>query len=347
MDILNSLCRQFDECKVQVAKGLQSNGIILERLIDRITNLDSQESICQLLWCVTSILECVTVLSQDSESIINHVIVAMEKVPRSDGASFHEAACGTLANLAMLPTNHTLMNTLGVVSILCEEIHSFEHSEYVQSAACMALANLSSSLGIRAALLAEDGVNALLLSMKSAPDNVSVQCEAMRALNGLSLESPKSFTLGVHIIISTFICHSDDKYIQKVACSILRRLSVNDKCRATMITSRGMFETLIQIQKLTVTNVQIQTDIICLLGNLSFEESAISAILNRGFLLAIVKAMDLHSSCVELLESACDVFWRVASYSPEAKIQVCSDGGLQCIAKVRGSIYCTHFHFFS
>lgn len=327
IDTLNCLCQQFDDSKLQVANNFVTNTIILERLIDRSTCIESQELICQLLWCVTSITESVSVLSSNSESIMKNIILVMEEVPRSDDtALLHESTCGILANLAMLEANYALMEKLGVISLICEEIYAFDHSEYVLSAACTALANLLVSAEIRAVLLAEDGVTALLFSMKSAPDNLEVQCEAMRALNKLT-ESPKAFASGINIIISTIICYSDNKCIQRIGCSIINKLSVNEKCRVSLIGSR-VFDALIQIQKLNVPSKSIQNDIISLLRNLSFEESVIPTILNRGFVEMSVKALEAHSSYAELQENGCDLFWKLASFSHEAKLQICSNRGV-------------------
>lgn len=334
MDIVNCLCRQFDDSKLEVAKSLISNGHLLEKLTDTSTNLESKELVCQLLWCVTSIIESVSILSPNSESIINHINVVMEEVPPSeDTASFHESICGILANLAMLASNHVLMGKLGVVSIICEEIYAFGHSEYVLLAACTTLANLSVSSDTRTLLLTEDGVTAILFSMKNVPDSLDVQCEAMRALNKLA-ESPIACAAGVNTIISTIICYSDSKYIQKVGCSILSRISVNEKCRVALTASRGFFDTLIQIQKVNAADKLIQNDIISLMRNLSFEQSILPFIMNRGFVQSTLHAMEAHSDYAELQENGCDLLWKLSSFSSEAKIQICSDGGLQCIVKV-------------
>ncbi|KAL7520391.1 hypothetical protein ACHAWX_005118 [Stephanocyclus meneghinianus] len=334
MHTLNFLCQKEDESKLEVAQYLSNNKAILEMLKSKTTTLESRHLIMELLWCITSVLASVSILSEDNLSIAMEVMVAVEEVPRSrNTASFHESACGVLANFAMLEKNHVKMNDVGAVHFLCEEIYAFASSEYVQIASCTAIANLSTSL--KKSLLVEDGVNALFFSMKSAPDNLAVQSEALRALLSLCQESPAAFASGIDIILSSFHCHSNVKYIQQVTCSILCKLSTNEKCRVSMIRSWGTFDSIIKIQKLNSTDESIQTTAICLLRNLTFEKSIIPIILNRGFVQVILKAMDSYPNSAQLQENACHVFLILASFSSEAKVQICSDGGLHRMVKVR------------
>jgi hypothetical protein len=101
-----------------------------------------------------------------------------------------------------------------------------------------------------------------------------------------------------------------------------------------LTASRGFFDTLIQIQKVNAADKLIQNDIISLMRNLSFEQSILPFIMNRGFVQSTLHAMEAHSDYAELQENGCDLLWKLSSFSSEAKIQICSDGGLQCIVKV-------------
>ncbi|KAL3785957.1 hypothetical protein HJC23_005666 [Cyclotella cryptica] len=331
MHTLNSLCQRSDEIKLEVAQYLTNDKAIIEKLKSKTTTIESRQIIMELLWCITSVLTSVSVLSADSQSIAMDVMIAVEDVPRSrNTASFHESACGTLANFAMLEENHIKMNDVGVVHFLCEEIFAFAFSEYVQAASCTALANLSTSLKLT--LLAEDGVNALFFSMKSSPDSVDVQSEALRALLNLCQESPAAFASGIDIIISTLYCHSNVKCIQQVTCSILCKLSTNEKCRISMIRSSGTFDAMIKIQKGNLNDESIQKNALCLLRNLAFERSIIPIILSRGFVQVILEAMDSFPNSVQLQENACHIFL-ILGFNSEAKVQICSSGGINHIVK--------------
>ena len=335
IDAINRMCQQFDDSKILVAKHIQIDSFVFDVLTNRSTSFDSKKLICNLLWCVTSIHDSVLALMEKNEFITCHVIAAMKQVPRSmQNASFHEATCGTLANLAMLSANHGIMDKTGAVGVLCQEIRAFEESEYVLSAACTALANLSVSPMIRSILSDEDGIAALLFSMKSFPNSLLIQTESFRALCGLCCQSPESFVPGINIITSAVVRHSDSRYIEKAACSILCSLSVNEECRSSIISAKDIFEILIRIQKRGTTNDIVQNDVVSLLGNLSLDESVIPVILKQGFVQTTVETMGQHQHNKELQESACYLLWKLASFSPEAKIQICSDGGIQYLVKV-------------
>ena len=335
MDTVTCLCQKFDDAKLLVAKHLLINRSLVEVLTDRSSSLASKQLICNLLWCVTSIRESISALSEKEDSITCHVIAVMKQVPRlNENASFHEATCGILANLAMLPANHVAIAKVDAVSVLYQEIQAFEQSEDVLSAACIALANFSVSPQFRTLLLDNDGIGALLFSMKSFPDSSLIQTEALKALCRFGCQSPQSVAPGINVIISAMMHHSDSRYIQKVACSILHKLSVDVRCRSIILSARGMFETLIQIQKRYTTDKTLQNDVISLLGNLSFDESIIPTVLKQGFIEATVEAMAQHQSDAELLESTCYLLWKLAIFSQEAKTQICSYGGLQYIVQV-------------
>lgn len=332
MNTLNTLCQHSDDYKLELAKALKGNRAIIEQLKNNNICLESRDLICRLVWCVTSDIKSLSLMAED-QFVAATVIQAMREVPRSEStASFHEAAIGTLANLAMIETNHVKLSQLDAVPIICEEIYVFENSDYVQSAACTALANLSNSVNIQT--LAQDEVSALFFSMKSAPDSSAVQCEAMRALNKLCDQVPAAFETGINIIISSFRYHSDVKYIQECACSILSKLSTDAKCRAKLIATWAVFDALKKIQESNPRSESIQHDALNFLRNVACESSIIPIILNRGFVQVIAQAMTSFANCEELQENACHVFWRLASFSPDAKIEICSHGGVNCIVKV-------------
>lgn len=333
LEALISVCQLSDDNKLEFAKaGRDCHASIRRVLKNESASLETRELACRLLWCVTSDRASVSALSSECH-LTKDIIAAMQILPhRKSSAPMYECACGTLANLALHPPNHRKMIELGVLTILYEAIYLYEYSEEVQLASCTAIANLSANQHIRS-VVCQGGVDALLLSMKSAPNNPDVQCEALRALHILCETSPPAFVSGLDCIIASFFRHSEIKYINQVTCSILAKLSSNEQCRKSMVMLSGTFDCLAKIMKANASKKSVQRAACTLLCNLSKDTAITPILLNRGFVPLVSNAMDAYTDSEELQESACCFYRNLASYSSEAKNEICSAGGIACVIK--------------
>lgn len=349
LDALNSLCQLSDENKREFAKaGNECHDAVIRAITGGDGDaagaaLETQELACQLFWCVTSDRAAVSVLSSNCELLLSRKIIdALKSVPRAKSSvHFYGAACGTLANLALEPNNHSKMIDLGVVPVLCEAIYIFEFSADVGAAACTALANLSASREFRKSIVAQGGIPALFAAIKSASDNVNVQSEAFRALHNLceaSSDGKRAIAADVEILVTTFIIHEGEKYIQQIMCSILCRLSSDQVCRMSMITFPGTFDALATIMKSNTKKKLVQKAACSALKNLSLEEVVIPQLISKGFDSLVIDAMDAYGDSEELQECACTFLMNMGSSSPEGSIEICSGGGIRCIVNSMQSI---------
>lgn len=340
LDALNSLCQLSDENKREFAKaGNDCHSAIIRGLASSESpSMETRELACQLFWCVTSDRTAVSVLSLNG-LLSKKIVDALKSVPRAKSSvHFYGAACGTLANLALDPNNHSKMIDLGVVPILCEAIYVYDFSVDVNSAACTALANLSASRGgdIRKCIASQGGIPALFSAMKSTSDNPNVQSEAFRALHNLcesSSDGKHDIVADLEIIITAFFRHEGVKYIQQITCSILCRLSGDEKCRKSMIMLSGTFDALAKIMKSNPQKKLVQKAACSTLRNLSTEEAVIPIFLSKGFDSLVIDAMDTFGDSEELQECACTFLMNMGSHSPEASVEICSGEGIHCIVK--------------
>lgn len=341
LDALNSLCQLSDAIKREFAQaGNDCHNAIIRGLASGggsdSPSMETRELACQLFWVVTSDRISVTALSLNG-FLSKKIIHAMKSVPHATSSvHFYGAACGTLANLALEPSNHNKMIDLGVVPILCEAIYMFNFSVDVNSAACTALANLSASRDIRKSIVAQGGIPALFSAMKSTSDNADVQSEAFRALHNLcesSAEGRHAIVADLEIIISSFFRHEAVKYIQQVTCSITSRLSADENCRPLIMTASP--RTLDALSKIMKSNPKklAQKAACSALRNLSAEESIRPTLLEDEFIPLVIHAMDAHPECEEVQECACGFLLNMGSNSPEASVEICSAEGIRCIVK--------------
>jgi len=340
LDALNSLCQLSDENKREFAKaGRDCHSAIIRGLTSGDhASLETQELACQLFWCVTSDRAAVAVLSSNSELLLlRKIIDALKSVPcAKSSVHFYSAACGTLANLALAPNNHSKMTDLGVVPILCEAIYIYHFSVDVTSAACTALANLSASRDIRKSIASQGGTPALFSAMKSNLVNVNVQSEAFRALHNLcesSSDGKQAIAADLEIIIRSFFRHEGVKYIQQITCSIFCRLSGDEICRKKMMRVPGTYDAMVKIMKSNPKKKLVQKAACSVLRNLSKEEEITPTLLSKGFDSLVIVAMDTYSDSEELQECACTFLMNIGSSSPEALVEICSGEGITCIIK--------------
>ena len=341
LDALNSLCQLTDANKREFAKaGNDCHSAIIRGLkkSDSPSILETREMACQLFWCVTSDRTAVSLLSLNNDQLLwKQIIDALKSVPRTKpSVHVYSAACGTLANLALEPSNHSKMIDLGVVPMLCEAIYVYDFSVDVNSAACTALANLSASRDIRNTITSQGGIPALFSAMKSTPVNADVQSEAFRALYNQcesSSEGKLAIVADLDIIISSFFQHEGVKYIQQITGSIICRLSSDEKCRASMIQLTGTFDALAKLMKSNTRKKMVQKAACSTLRNLSEEKAVIPVLLSKGFDSLVIDAMDSYSDTEELQENACIFLRNMASSSPEASVEICSGEGIQSIVK--------------
>ena len=336
LDALNSLCQLSDGNKLAFAKaGTDCHNAIIRGLSSESPGLETRELACELFWCVTADRSAASELSKDG-LLSKKIIVALKSVPRTKSSvHFYGAACGTLANLALDPDNHRKMIDLGVVQVLCEAIYVYDFSEDVNSAACTALANLSASRDIRNAIVSQGGTPALFSSMKSTSNNADIQSEVFRALNNLcesSSDGKQAIVADMEIIITTYFRHDGVKYIQQITCSILSRLSSDEKCRKSMIKVTQTFNALAKIMKANLSKKLVLKAACLALSNLSKEEEIIPIILSKGFSTLVIDAMYDNTDCEQLQEYACNFLMNISLASPAAYDDICSDG-IKCIVK--------------
>lgn len=342
LDALNSLCQLSDEnkhafveagndCHREIIRGLASSDASSDT-----PSPETRELACQLFWCVTSDRTAVSVLSANG-LLLKKIIDAMTSVPPANSlVHFFGAACGTLANLALEQNNHSKMIDLGVVPILCEAIYLYDSSEDVNSAACTALANLSASKEIRKIIASQGGIPALFSAMKSTSDNPDIQSEVFRALHNLcesSSDGKQAIVADLETIITAYFRHEKSKYIQQITCSIIFRLSAEEKCRKSMIVLPKTFDVLAKIMESNLRKKMVQKAACSALKNLSTEDAIIPTLLSKGFDSLVIDAMDAYSDNEELQESACTFLMNMGSNSPEALVEICSGEGLHCIVK--------------
>jgi len=338
LDALNSLCQLSDENKRGFAKaGNDCHSAVIRGLASSESpSLETRELACQLFWCVTSDRTALSLLSLNG-LLSKKIVDALKSVPRAKSSvHFYGAACGTLANLALDPNNHSKMIDLGVVPILCEAIYVYDFSVDVNSAACTALANLSASRDIRKFIASQGGIPALFSAMQSTSDDPSVQSEAFGALHNLcesSSDGKHDIVADLDIIITAFFRHEEVKYIQQITCSILCRLSGDQKCRKSMIMLSGTFDALAKIMKSNPQKKLVQKAACSALRNLSTEEAIIPILLSKGFDSLVIDAMDTFGDSEELQECACTFLMNMGSHSPEASVEICSGEGIHCIVK--------------
>jgi len=340
LEALNSLCQLSDENKREFAKaGSDCHSAIIRGLTSGDhASLETQELACQLFWCVTSDRATVAVLSSNCELLLlRKIIDALKSFPcAKSSVHFYSAACGTLANLALSPNNHSKMIDLGVVPILSKAIYIYHFSVDVTSAACTALANLSASRDIRKLIASQGGTPALFSAMKSNLVNVNVQSEAFRALHNLcesSSDGKQAIAADLEIIITSFFRHEGVKYIQQITCSIFCRLSGDEICRKLMMRVPGTYDALVKIMKSNPKKKLVQKAACSVLRNLSKEEEITPTLLSKGFDSLVIVAMDTYSDSEELQECACTFLMNMGSNSPEALVKICSGEGITCIIK--------------
>jgi len=346
LDALNSLCQLSDENKLSFAKaGSDCHDSIIRGMTS--SELETRELSCELFWCVTANRAATSSLSSDGQ-ITKKIMDALKGVARTKASvHFYGASCGTLANLALDASNHSLMIDLPTVQVLCESIYVYG-SEDVNSAACTALANLSASKDIRNDLVSQGGIPALFSAMKACSNNVDIQNEVLRALNNLcdsSKDGMSAIVGDLELIITTYFRHNT-KYIQQITCSIINRLSLNEECRKVLVKVTQTFNALAKIMKANHMKKLVLKAACSALSNLSKEEDIIQILLSKPFSALAIDAMDVCPDCEELQTDACTFLMNMGlnkhliyaqsvngSSNPEASVEICSAEGIHCIIK--------------
>ncbi|KAL9188497.1 hypothetical protein ACHAXT_006875 [Thalassiosira profunda] len=355
LDALNSLCQLNDANKVEFAKaGSDCHSAVIRGFMHTEPgSAEAKELACQLFWCATSDRAAVSALSSDDvlaksliEAMNASIIDAMNATKSASNPTatvqFYGAASGTLANLALEPDNHGKLLDLGVVPALCEAIYEYDSFADVTSAACTALANLSASRNIRDDIVSQGAIAPLFTAMKATEDNIDVQSEALRALHNLcesSKEGKRAIAADLDTVISAFFQHEGGRYIQQVICSILFRLSTDERCRETMMDLPKMFVALAKIMKEGNPRKKLVQKSACsALRNLSLEEPIIPTLRSLRFDSLVIEAMNAYPDSEELQESACTFLLNLGCSSLEASEEICSVGGIEAIVAAMRTI---------
>jgi len=247
--------------------------------------------------------------------------------------AFFEAACGRLANLALITDNHSQLVELGVVQVLCDALHMHSTSKEVSLVCCRALANLAASSLTRKSI-GHGFINDLFACIRAEFDCPEVDQEAFRALCGLSdssTEAKQIISCDLDTIIATFYLYQADKYIQTATCSILQRLSQDVFCRTMLMACPEIFDVVGSIIQANPNEETIEIQACSLLRNLSVEENGDSTLRSASFVPFVMIAMSAHVSSEELFENACFFLSTVGMKQPKGFGALCTEEGIKRI----------------
>lgn len=330
---LNSLCQSSVTRKREFANSISCYEAIRRVLATKSVSLRRREIACSVLWVVTSDRVSVSALKFELAQDIIDVLQGFSSSETQECKGFFEAACGTLANLALDTDNHAQLVKIGVVQVLCEAVETHSSSEDIMLVCCTAFANLTASnVGVGTSNAETQGaINALFSCIKAKIECLEVIREAFRAINNLADKSPEVkqiISSDLDTVISTYIRYKDDKYMQSTTCSMLGRLSCDITCRKVMISIPEIYDVLARIIEANPSVKLIEAQACLILRNISSQESVARSI---SFVPFVMIAMTTHIDSEEMLENAFFFLSNVGSNEPKGFSQLCTEDGVRCI----------------
>ena len=330
---LNGLCQSSVTRKREFANNNNCYEAIRRVLGTKSVSLRRREIACSVFWVVTSDRASVSALKIELAQDIIDALQGFSSSETQECSGFFEAACGTLANLALDTDNHAQLVKIGVIQVLCEAVDMHSSSEDVMLVCCTAFANLTASnVGFGTSNTETQGViNSLFSCIKAKIECPEVIREAFRALNNLtdtSSEVKQIISCDLDTIISTCNRYKKDKYMQSTTCSMLGRLSCDITCAKVMISLPEIYDVLAIIIQANPSMKMIDAQACLILRNISSQENVARSI---SFVPFVMVAMTTHIDSEEMLENACFFLSNVGSKEPDGFSQLCTEDGVRCI----------------
>ncbi len=254
------------------------------------------------------------------------VILHCLKDPKKDDGLAIEA-CYALTYLAQNQKNMCVINKNGGIQAIIKCMIQLHSDIDIQIQVCKFLQDMcmkddSNNVNIAQA----GGIEAVVSCIKKHQYEASVLEEACKILSLLATkdENQCRFLQGECIKSILHIMKQDHTQVQKLACKILKNLSVHNDCKIAIGEESGCIKLIVD----TMNKHELQEDACRALIHLCDEEKNKKAIRDEGGIKAIVSVMNKH----DVQEKACNALINLCSHE-ENSTAIREAGGIEAVIK--------------